>query len=110
LPSGGRQHAETEAMEAARALRMSQVAALLVGTSPRPNPIARRMAPERALRAAAVCRCHRLVDASRRSGVSGRLNWDWDGRDWPNHALSRSVKPAACGGTGGCQATDRLYC
>ena len=44
--AGGRTRAEAEAMDAARALRMSGVAALLVDTSPRPNPFARRIAAE----------------------------------------------------------------
>lgn len=44
--TGGRQRAEAEAMAAARALRVSRVAALLVDTSPRPNPFAARMAAE----------------------------------------------------------------
>ena len=43
---GGRPRAEAEAIEAARALRASGVAALLVDTSPRPNPFARRLAGE----------------------------------------------------------------
>ena len=44
--SGGRPRAEAEAMEAARAVRASGVATLLVDTSPRPNPFARRLAEE----------------------------------------------------------------
>ena len=44
--TGGRQRAEAEAMEAARALRLSAVATLLVDTSPRPNPFASRIAAE----------------------------------------------------------------
>ena len=46
--TGGRPRAETEAIEAARALRVSGVAALLIDTSPRPNPFARRIATEMA--------------------------------------------------------------
>ncbi|WP_428541844.1 magnesium chelatase subunit D [Rhodopila sp.] len=46
--TGGRPRAEAEAIEAARALRMSGVAALLIDTSPRPNPFARRIATEMA--------------------------------------------------------------
>jgi magnesium chelatase subunit D len=44
--SGGRPRAEAEALETARAVRASGVAALLVDTSPRPNPFARRLAEE----------------------------------------------------------------
>jgi magnesium chelatase subunit D len=44
--SGGRPRAEAEALEAARSLRMTGVATLLVDTSPRPNPFARRLAEE----------------------------------------------------------------
>jgi magnesium chelatase subunit D len=44
--SGGRPRAESEAMESGRAVRASGVAALLVDTSPRPNPFARRLAGE----------------------------------------------------------------
>jgi magnesium chelatase subunit D len=44
--SGGRPRAEAEAIESARALRASGVAVLLVDTSPRPNPFARRLAEE----------------------------------------------------------------
>ncbi|WP_428483796.1 magnesium chelatase subunit D [Rhodopila sp.] len=42
--SGGRPRAEAEALESARALRAAGVATLLVDTSPRPNPFARRLA------------------------------------------------------------------
>jgi magnesium chelatase subunit D len=42
--SGGRPRAEAEAMEAAKAVRASGVATLLVDTSPRPNPFARQLA------------------------------------------------------------------
>jgi hypothetical protein len=67
---------------------MSQVAALLVDTSPRPNPFARRMAAE--MRAHYVPLPYADATAlstrrsSRRGGVSGRLNRDRDGRGWPN--------------------------
>ncbi len=44
--SGGRPRAEAEAMESARSLRISGVATLLVDTSPRPSPFARRLADE----------------------------------------------------------------
>jgi magnesium chelatase subunit D len=44
--SGGRPRAEAEALEAARSVRASGVSALLVDTSPRPNPFARRLAEE----------------------------------------------------------------
>lgn len=44
--SGGRPRAEAEAIDSARALRASGVATLLVDTSPRPNPFARRLAEE----------------------------------------------------------------
>jgi magnesium chelatase subunit D len=44
--AGGRARAESEALESARALRLSGVAALLVDTSPRPNPFARLLAEE----------------------------------------------------------------
>jgi len=44
--SGGRPRAETEALESARLLRSLGVATLLVDTSPRPNPFARRLADE----------------------------------------------------------------
>jgi magnesium chelatase subunit D len=44
--SGGRPRAEAEALEAARALRNSGVATLLVDTSPRPNPFAKKLADE----------------------------------------------------------------
>jgi magnesium chelatase subunit D len=44
--SGGRPQAEAEAMESARSLRVSGVATLLVDTSPRPSPFARRLADE----------------------------------------------------------------
>jgi magnesium chelatase subunit D len=43
---GGRPKAEAEAMEAARALRATGIATLLVDTSPRPNPFARTLAVE----------------------------------------------------------------
>ncbi len=43
---GGRPKAEAEALEAARMLRASGVATLLVDTSPRPNPFARKLADE----------------------------------------------------------------
>ena len=46
--TGGRPRAEAEALQAARALRMSGIAALLIDTSPRPNPFARRIAAEMA--------------------------------------------------------------
>ncbi len=46
--SGGRPRAEAEALDAARMLKASGVAALLVDTSPRPNPFARRLAGEMA--------------------------------------------------------------
>jgi magnesium chelatase subunit D len=42
--SGGRPRAEAEALEAAQALRLTGVATLLVDTSPRPNPFAKRLA------------------------------------------------------------------
>lgn len=42
--TGGRPVAEAEAMETARSIRASGVATLLVDTSPRPNPFARRLA------------------------------------------------------------------
>ena len=44
--SGGRPRAEAEALEAARGVRAAGLAALLVDTSPRPNPFARRLADE----------------------------------------------------------------
>jgi magnesium chelatase subunit D len=44
--SGGRPKAEAEALDSARALRATGIAALLVDTSPRPNPFARRLADE----------------------------------------------------------------
>jgi magnesium chelatase subunit D len=44
--TGGRPKAEAEAMESARALRATGIAALLVDTSPRPNPFARTLAAE----------------------------------------------------------------
>nr|WP_294528612.1 magnesium chelatase subunit D [uncultured Rhodopila sp.] len=44
--TGGRPKAEAEAMESARALRATGIAALLVDTSPRPNPFARTLATE----------------------------------------------------------------
>lgn len=44
--SGGRPRAEAEAIDSARALRASGIATLLVDTSPRPNPFARRLAEE----------------------------------------------------------------
>jgi magnesium chelatase subunit D len=44
--TGGRPRAEGEAMEAARALRATGIATLLVDTSPRPNPFARTLAAE----------------------------------------------------------------
>ena len=44
--TGGRPRAEAEATEAARAIRISGVATLLVDTSPRPNPFGRRLAAE----------------------------------------------------------------
>jgi magnesium chelatase subunit D len=44
--SGGRPKAEAEAMESARALRATGIAALMVDTSPRPNPFARTLAAE----------------------------------------------------------------
>jgi magnesium chelatase subunit D len=46
--TGGRPRAEAEAMASARLLRASGVATLLVDTSPRPNPFARRLAEEMA--------------------------------------------------------------
>ncbi len=42
----GRQHAEADAMASALILRASGVAALLIDTSPRPNPFAARLAAE----------------------------------------------------------------
>ena len=42
----GRQHAEADAMASALTLRASGVAALLIDTSPRPNPFAARLAAE----------------------------------------------------------------
>ncbi len=44
--TGGRPKAEAEAMESARALRATGIAALMVDTSPRPNPFARTLAAE----------------------------------------------------------------
>jgi magnesium chelatase subunit D len=44
--TGGRPRAEAQAIEAARALRLTNIATLLVDTSPRPNPFARRLADE----------------------------------------------------------------
>ncbi len=44
--TAGRPRAEAEALETARAVRASGVAALLVDTSPRRNPFARRLADE----------------------------------------------------------------
>lgn len=41
---GGRPRAENEALESARALRASGIASLMVDTSPRPNPFARKLA------------------------------------------------------------------
>jgi magnesium chelatase subunit D len=43
---GGRARAEAEALGSARLLRATGVAVLLVDTSPRPNPFARRLAEE----------------------------------------------------------------
>jgi magnesium chelatase subunit D len=44
--AGGRPRAEADAADAARAIRVSGVAALLVDTSPRPNPFGRHLAAE----------------------------------------------------------------
>jgi magnesium chelatase subunit D len=44
--SGGRPRAEEEAWQAARALRASAVAAMVIDTSPRPHPLAERLATE----------------------------------------------------------------
>jgi magnesium chelatase subunit D len=44
--TGGRPRAEAEALETGRSLRATKVATLLVDTSPRPNPFARRLAEE----------------------------------------------------------------
>jgi magnesium chelatase subunit D len=44
--TGGRPRAEAEALEIGRSLRATRVATLLVDTSPRPNPFARRLAEE----------------------------------------------------------------
>jgi magnesium chelatase subunit D len=44
--TGGRQQGEAEALVSARVLRVAGLAALLVDTSPRPNPFARRLAEE----------------------------------------------------------------
>jgi magnesium chelatase subunit D len=44
--AGGRPRAEAEALESARLLRAAGVATLLVDTSPRPNPFARKLADE----------------------------------------------------------------
>jgi magnesium chelatase subunit D len=44
--AGGRPRAEADATDAARAIRVSGVATLLVDTSPRPNPFGRRLAEE----------------------------------------------------------------
>ena len=42
--TGGRSRAEAEALEVARSVRSAGFASLLVDTSPRPNPFARRLA------------------------------------------------------------------
>jgi magnesium chelatase subunit D len=42
--SGGRPRAEADALDSARAIRSSGIATLLVDTSPRPNPFARKLA------------------------------------------------------------------
>jgi magnesium chelatase subunit D len=47
---GGRDRAEADAMQAARVIRLAGVAALLVDTSPRPAPAARRLADAMAAR------------------------------------------------------------
>ena len=47
---GGRARAEEEAMTAARTVRMAGITALLVDTSPRPNPASQRLAAEMAAR------------------------------------------------------------
>ncbi len=47
---GGRSRAEADALSAARAIRLSGVAVLLVDTSPRPGPAARRLADAMAAR------------------------------------------------------------
>ena len=47
---GGRDRAEADALQAARAIRLARVAALLVDTSPRPAPAARRLAEAMAAR------------------------------------------------------------
>jgi len=47
---GGRARAEEEAMTAARTVRMAGITALLVDTSPRPNPVSQRLAAEMAAR------------------------------------------------------------
>ena len=44
--TGGRPAGEAEAMDSARRLRATGIATLLVDTSPRPNPFARRLAEE----------------------------------------------------------------
>ncbi|MCY4357338.1 MAG: magnesium chelatase subunit D [Gammaproteobacteria bacterium] len=45
---GNRQQAQTEAIDAARAVRAEELTALLVDTSPRPRPLARQLAEEMA--------------------------------------------------------------
>ena len=71
------------------------MATLLVDTSPRPNPFARKLAEEMRARyvplpyANAAALSHAVA---RRRGMSDRLNWERDGRDWPNRAFSRFVQ------------------
>lgn len=47
---GGRERAEADSLQAARAIRLARVAALLVDTSPRPAPAARKLAEAMAAR------------------------------------------------------------
>jgi magnesium chelatase subunit D len=44
--TGGRPRAEADALVSARAVRASGIATLLIDTSPRPNPFARKLAEE----------------------------------------------------------------
>jgi magnesium chelatase subunit D len=48
--SGGRPRAEEDAWQAARALRAAGLAAMVIDTSPRPHPLAERLAREMAAR------------------------------------------------------------
>ena len=93
--SGGRPKAEAEAMESARALRATGIAALMVDTSPRPNPFARTLAAEMGARYRAAALCQRRGAVPRGAGGARHErapSWERDGRDWPNRAFSRFVE------------------